>query len=229
MMEHAIKDADRIAILDALLVRVPFEGWTERSLRMASEDAGLAASDARAAFPGGLADALRALYRHWDERMIAALDQTDLPAMRIRDRIATAVRIRLGLHHDHREALRRLAALQLTPAYAGDASRALYRTVDAMWRAAGDTATDYNFYTKRALLTGVYTSTTLFWLNDRSPDHRASWAFLDRRIDDVMGIQKLRGRWDRTVTGIADSFRRSARRFGVKRRRKPYGWRSPPA
>ena len=74
------------------------------------------------------------------------------------------------------------------------ALKLLYRTVDAIWYAAGDNATDFNFYTKRALLAGVYSSTVLYWLNDKSAGCADSWSFLDRRIDEVMQVPKLLGR-----------------------------------
>lgn len=201
MSDRIVNDEGRGAILDALLERAAFDGWTERTLQAAAADAGYDAALARAAFPGGLQDALARLYEQWDEAMIASLDEDEIQSLRIRERIALAVRTRLSQHVRHREALRRLVAVQMMPSHAPAASRALYRTVDAMWRAAGDTATDYNFYTKRGLLAGVYSSTFLFWLNDKSPEFSASWAFLDRRIENVMGIQKLRGKLDKLKPG----------------------------
>ena len=71
----------------------------------------------------------------------------------------------------------------------------LYRTVDAIWYAAGDTSADFNFYTKRATLAGVFSSTLFYWLNDRSEGNEATWAFLDRRIDDVMRFEKFKGQF----------------------------------
>ena len=94
----------------------------------------------------------------------------------------------------HREALRHVLSFLALPQNAPLGLKCLYRTVDAMWRAAGDTATDYNFYTKRMLLSGVYGSTLLYWLDDESADYEDSWAFLDRRIADVMTIEKTKGR-----------------------------------
>ena len=123
--------------------------------------------------------------------------------MRIRDRIATAVRTRLDLLAPHKEAVRRAVAFEALPGNAPRALKAVYHTVDAMWHAAGDTATDWNFYTKRALLAGVYTSTVLIWLGDQSEDCAETWAFLDRRIEDVMRIEKAKAK----VRGFADAWR----------------------
>jgi ubiquinone biosynthesis protein COQ9 len=102
--------------------------------------------------------------------------------------------------------VRRALALLSLPFNAGLALKLLYKTVDAMWYAAGDTSTDFNFYTKRATLAGVYSSTLLYWLADRSPGSEATWDFLDRRIDDVMKIEKLKSRvksWTGSTTRAA--------------------------
>ena len=120
------------------------------------------------------------------------MEKEGVASLKIRDRIKSAVRIRLERHAGNREAARRALALLSLPFNAPLALRLLYRTVDAMWYAAGDTSTDFNFYTKRATLAGVYSSTLLYWLNDRSPGGEATWGFLDRRIDDVMKIEKLK-------------------------------------
>ena len=120
------------------------------------------------------------------------MEKEGVAGLKIRDRIKGAVRIRLERHAGEREAVRRALAVLSLPFNAGLALKLLYKTVDAMWYAAGDTSTDFNFYTKRATLAGVYSSTLLYWLNDRSPGSEATWAFLDRRIDDVMKIEKLK-------------------------------------
>ena len=117
------------------------------------------------------------------------------------DRVATAVRVRLEALGPHREAVSRGLAFLALPHNAALGTRCLYRTVDAIWYAAGDTATDYNFYTKRLLLAGVYTSTLLFWLNDRSEGYAQTWAFLDRRIGEVM---RIGGTLGRTVGSLLD-------------------------
>jgi ubiquinone biosynthesis protein COQ9 len=111
------------------------------------------------------------------------------------------VRARLEQLAPHREAVRRALSYLALPQNAALGAKCLYRTVDAIWYAAGDTATDYNFYTKRLLLAGVYSSTVLFWLNDKSEGYAETWAFLDRRIAEVV---KLGGALGRTVGGLLD-------------------------
>ncbi len=172
----------------------PFEGWTVSALQQAAENAGYKKTDVIRVFPGGAIEAADMFSHLGDEKMLEALQNYSLDAMKIRDRIATAVRVRLSAHETHREALRKIAALHAMPFYAGHGLRCLYDTVDAIWRAAGDTSTDFNFYTKRLLLAGVYSSTLLYWLNDKSAGHAASWAFLGRRIENVMQIQKIKGK-----------------------------------
>lgn len=200
----------RRLLLAAALPHVPFDGWSRQCLRAAARDAGLSAAQTRIAFPRGAADLVDFHARQGDRRMEAVLATRDLSALRIRERIATAVRLRLETADGGREAARRLLALAATPSHMAWAARALYRTVDAIWYAIGDDSTDVNFYTKRALLAGVYASALLVWLNDESEDSAATWAFLDRRIEDVMRIQKARGRLERAVGRLPSPWRRAA-------------------
>ena len=186
--------AERRAILDKALDHVPFDGWSERSLRQGAADAGFDDTMWRRAFPGGAADAIAFWSAETDREMAAALAEQDITSLKIRERIAAAVRWRLEALAPHREAARRALSHLSQPQHAGLGLRCLYRTVDEMWHAAGDTATDFNFYTKRGLLAGVYSSTILFWLDDSSEGHAATWSFLDRRIADVMRFPKVTAR-----------------------------------
>jgi len=129
-----------------------------------------------------------------DLRTVAALEAVGADGLKIRDRIKLAVRTRIEQTVGGKESVRRGVAMLALPFNAGLALKLLYRTVDAIWYGAGDTSTDFNFYTKRATLAGVYSSTLLYWLNDRSEGNEASWSFLDRRIDDVMRFEKLKAR-----------------------------------
>ena len=191
--EHV--DLDRDALLDAALAHVPFDGWNMRALERGAADLGLAPATARLAFPGGGIDALAHFMTRSDRRMCAALAARDLAAMRIRERIVTAIRLRLEEVAPHREAVRRAVALLALPQHAALSARSLWHTADLIWRAAGDRATDYNYYTKRLILVGVYSSTLLVWLGDDTPDFADTRAFLDRRIDDVMQFEKAKAAW----------------------------------
>jgi ubiquinone biosynthesis protein COQ9 len=184
----------RDAILLAALPHVPFDGWTRRAMRRGAEDIGRTASDADRAFPYGAADMVIHYSDLADRQMAAELERRGVAKMKVRDRIATAIRVRLEQAAPHKDAVRRALSILALPGNASAALRALYRTVDAIWIAAGDTATDWNFYTKRALLAGVFSTTVLCWLDDTSDGNAETWDFLDRRIADVMQVPKLTAR-----------------------------------
>lgn len=199
---HAAEDqrfvAARERLLDAALPHVVFDGWTETALRHAiaelgaekSPEKGDYAALARLAFPRGGIDMALAFHRRADRQLSQALDRADLQSMRIRDRIAFCVRKRIEIVAPHREAVRRGASLFALPINAPEGARAVWGTADLIWNRCGDTATDYNWYTKRAILASVISSTKLFWLGDNSTDYTATWAFLDRRIENVMQFEK---------------------------------------
>jgi ubiquinone biosynthesis protein COQ9 len=147
-------------------------------------------------------------HRQADIEMVRALQaHPGLASLRTRERVALAIRLRLEANAGHREAIRQALSFLALPTNAPLGAKCLYRTVDAIWYAAGDKATDFSFYTKRGLLAGVYSATVLYWLNDRSEGAADSWAFLDRRIADVMKLYELRARLDRLVAQLPDPFR----------------------
>lgn len=176
-------------MLDAALMQVPFDGWSETAFRAAATEAGLSEAEARALFPRGAPDMAMAFHRRCDRALAAALAAADLGAMRFRDRVAHAVRLRLDLVEDHRESVRRGATLFALPIHAADGARLIWETADTIWTGLGDRSEDLNWYTKRAILAGVYSATLLYWLGDQSPGSAASWAFLDRRIGEVMRFE----------------------------------------
>lgn len=192
------------AILAAALAHAGFDGWSDATLRAAAAEAGVSAGRARLAFPAGAPDLVAFYVAEADRRMAEALREKDLPSMKIRERITTAIRTRLEQAEGERDAVRRAAALFALPQNAGLSLRSLYGTVDAMWRAAGDTSTDHNFYTKRLTLAAVYSSVLLYWLGDDSEGRQATWAFLDRRIQNVMDFEKFKARLP-DLGGVAEA------------------------
>ena len=178
-------------LLDAALMHVAFDGWSEVTFDAAIEDAEVDATVARALFPRGAVDLAVAYHRRGDAEMVARLAAEDLSEMRFRDRVAFAVRARIEAAQD-REVVRRGSTLFALPMYAGDGAKLIWGTADAIWTALGDTSRDVNWYTKRATLSAVYGSTVLFWLGDDSDGNEATWAFLDRRIEDVMRFEKVK-------------------------------------
>lgn len=183
-------DDTKDRVLDAALVHVPFDGWSEKTLRAAAAESGVDAALARALFPRGGVDLALAYHARGDGEMMVRLAAMDLTAQRYRDRIATAIRTRLELADQ--ELVRRGSTLFSLPQYAGDGAKAVWGTADRIWTALGDTSQDLNWYTKRATLSAVYGATVLYWLGDTSDGHHATWEFLDRRIDGVMQVEKLK-------------------------------------
>ncbi len=180
-------------ILDAALPAIAFDGWTMGALETAATSIGLTPFDVKRAFPGGVLEAVDLFVKRADEQMIAALP-ADYAKQKIREKIAIAVMVRLRQQLPHREAVRRALAVYAMPWNAAHAMQRTYDTVDAIWRAAGDTSTDYNFYTKRLILSKVYASTMTVWLNDNSADLAETEAFLRRRIENVMQFEKFKAK-----------------------------------
>jgi ubiquinone biosynthesis protein COQ9 len=179
------------ALLDAILMHVAFDGWSRTSFDAAVADAGVDPVVADALFPRGAVDLAVAYHKQGDQVMIRQIAATDLSDMRFRDRVAFAVRERLEAAED-REAVRRGTTLFALPQYAADGAKLIWGTSDAIWTALGDTSDDFNWYTKRATLSGVYSATVLFWLGDDSLGSEDTWAFLDRRIENVMQFEKFK-------------------------------------
>ena len=178
-------------LLDAALMHVPFDGWSNTTFEAAITDAGIERTVARAACPRGAVDLAVAYHKRGDAQMLARLTEEDLSDMRYRDKIAAALRFRLEVVSD-KETVRRGTTMFALPQYAGDGAKLIWGTCDAIWDALGDTSDDVNWYTKRATLSGVYSATVLYWLGDTSQGHSATWEFIDRRIDNVMQIEKLK-------------------------------------
>jgi len=212
MARAAGRDRLRERLLFASLAHVPFDGWTRAALAAAARDLKLEPAAADSAFPGGMTELVEFFNRLADRRMLEALEGRDLTALRVGERIAAAVRLRLEHNAPYREAMRRGLAFLALPQNAALGARLLFRTVNAIWYAAGDSSTDYNFYTKRALLAGVYAATVLYWLNDRSEGAAETWAFLDRRLADAMRVPRALGRLGKLAEKLPDPFRLFRRR-----------------
>lgn len=186
---HAV-DSDAATIIAAALVHVPFDGWTTDALVAGAADSGFSAEDVARLFPGGAVDAVVMHSALADGAMVAAFgsmsDQPDRVHLMIREMIL----IRLDQAATHKEAVRRGLSLLAVPANALASAKALYATVDAMWRAAGQLDTDISFYTKRATLAAVYSATLLAWIADTTGDRAVIEGFLDRRLQDVARLPK---------------------------------------
>ena len=180
----------REAVLKAALPEIAEKGFSEDVLAHAGKKLGFKPIEVNSAFPHGAASLVEE-FSHWaDARMGAKLKNSKEKG--IRARVTAAVRARIEAMATHKEAARRAAAFLALPNHAPLGMKLLYRTVDAMWRAAGDRSTDFSFYTKRATLAGVYGATLLYWLADKSESNKNTWSFLDHRIADVMKFEKFK-------------------------------------
>jgi len=182
------------AVLKEALKDAAFDGFTDGMLAKAGKKAGADKDALTRLFPEGVLSLIEYFSASVDAAMEEKLQALDLSKRKIRERIKLAVLTRLALLAPNKEAARRAAAMMTLPVNAGRASKLMYRTVDAMWRAAGDTSTDFNFYTKRGILAGVYGSTLVRWFNDTGEDETATEAFLDARIENVMQFEKFKAK-----------------------------------
>ncbi|MBN2973305.1 COQ9 family protein [Roseomonas aeriglobus] len=190
--EDATLDEIRSALAPEVAANAAFDGWNVRAVEAAAAALGIDADVARLAFPGGPVDMIDAWFAHIDAEMHARLPAEALAAMKIRQRITTLVETRLEIAAPNREALRRALAILALPQNALRAARLGWRSADVMWRAAGDTATDYNHYTKRAMLGTVYAATIAVFLDDDTEDFADTRAFLARRIENIMQFEKVK-------------------------------------
>ena len=184
----------RSRVVAAALPHVPFDGWSDKTLAAAAREAGVDPGAARVAFPRGGIDLMLAYHRSRDAALPGKLAAMDLEGLRFRDKVAVAIDTRLGLVAGERDVVRRGVALCALPFHAGDGARALWGTADAIWSALGDTSTDYNWYSKRATLSAIYSSALLYWLGDDSQGGARTREFTRRRIDDLMRFEKTKAK-----------------------------------
>jgi ubiquinone biosynthesis protein COQ9 len=192
------RGVERDRALDAMLSHVPFDGWTRQSLRLGLADAGMPEDEADLLFPGGAIDMVEAFCDLADRRM--EQEAASIAETRVSARVRAVIALRLRQNHPHKEAIRRAIAVLAFPGNVRAATGCAARTVDAIWRTAGDRSADFSWYTKRAILGSVYSATLLFWLRDFSEDDAETLAFLDRRLAGVGRIGSLRRRTETMLT-----------------------------
>ncbi len=205
----------RAQILDAFAPHAARQGWTEAAFKAAVAEAGLSEGEAQLACPKGAFELFDAFAARADAAMLAALDQLDLQKMRYRDRVKAAVQVRLQAQAPYKQAARAMTRALAQPFRAPEAARLIWRTADLIWRALGDTSTDGNFYSKRAILSGVLASTYARWFSDDSDDNSETWTFLDARIENVMQFEKFKARLKPLGEGVERALSVAARfRYG---------------
>ena len=188
--DAALKDA----VLAAALKDAAFDGFTDNVLTKAGRAAGVAKDKLARLFPDGPLSLIEFYSHSVDAQMEKILAGMDLAKRKIRDRIRLAVLTRLSILKPDKEAARRAAALLSLPMHLALGAKLMYASVDAIWRAVGDKSTDFNFYTKRGILAGVYGSVLMRWFNDTSEDESATAAFLDARVENVMQFEKFKAK-----------------------------------
>lgn len=197
MIENAAEltlDELRLALAPAIADSAVFDGWSDAALAMAAEIEGVDPDVARLAYKGGAMAMIRAWIDGVDAAMAAEWPQEKLAELKIRERIRVLVQFRLDAVAGQEEAVRRALAIMAMPQNAVESAKIGWRSADLMWRLAGDTATDYNHYTKRTILAGIYAATLTHFINDESDGKAATRAFLDRRIEGVMKFEKVKAK-----------------------------------
>ncbi|MXO49205.1 COQ9 family protein [Erythrobacter vulgaris] len=201
MVEAATEIADltldelRLALAPAVADAAIFDGWSEEAVSMAAQQMGADVDVARLAFKGGPIEMVFAWIEAVDISMAAAFPEDVIAPMKIRERIRALVQFRLDAVAGQEEALRRALAIMALPQNVAQSAKRGWRSADLMWRLAGDTATDYNHYTKRAILASIYGATVAVFVDDASEGKAETRAFLDRRIDGVMKFEKVKAKW----------------------------------
>jgi ubiquinone biosynthesis protein COQ9 len=201
MTDAAPSDLFRDRLLDAMLETVPETGWTDAGLARAAAKAGLTDGQVQLATPNGVADLLNLLGKRAAQAAEARLSQPDIQGMKIREKVATAVRAWLAFLEPHKAAVKRAAG---SPANLLTGPKGLWAAADAIWAGLGDKSTDYNWYTKRMILSGVIGSTLVAWLG--AEDQAQVDAFLDRRIENVMQFEKFKGELRATISKMPNPF-----------------------
>ena len=190
--EDTTLDEIREGLAAGIASNAAFDGWGDTARDAAADAAGVDRDVAKVAFPGGAVDMIAAWFEAIDRAMLEKLPAETLATMKIRAKITALVEARLEAIGPNREALRRALAILAMPQNLVRGAKLGWHAADLMWRAAGDTATDYNHYTKRTILAGVYAATVTVFLDDESEGHADTRAFLGRRIEGIMQFEKTK-------------------------------------
>ena len=204
MTQDLTLDEIRAKLAPGIAANAAFDGWSDAARDMAAQAEGIDTDIAALAFKDGPVDMIDAWFAHIDGVMLTAVPPERLALMKIREKITALVEARLDATSIDRESLRRALAILALPQNLAKATRLGWRTVDTIWRAAGDVSTDYNYYTKRTILLGVYASTITVFLDDESEGLAETRAFLGRRIDGIIQFEKAKaGFLKRTEHGFS--------------------------
>ena len=184
-------DPEVLKLMQAALPNVAFDGWSNSTFVAAYREANISERKARLLCPRGALDLAVAFHKWGDDQFETSFKRKRISKLKVREKIKKAVELRIKLASD-KEAVRRGVALFALPIYAFEGSRLIWDTADLIWELIGDNSEDYNWYSKRTILSAVYASTVLYWLGDDSEGNKETWHFLDRRIEDVMKFENAK-------------------------------------
>jgi ubiquinone biosynthesis protein COQ9 len=206
-MKSPLAERDRDRLIEAVLPEIAFDGWSHAALHLAARQIGMAAPEAEALFPRGAPDMVAAFSRWADHRMLDRFETAPPAEEGTSARVKRAICLRFEIVAPWREAVRHALSVLAMPPHAALGARLLYETVDGIWYAAGDTATDFSFYTKRATLAGIYAAALFYWLEDRSEGFADTRAFIDRRLSELKHLTAARQRLDAALARLPNPFR----------------------
>ncbi len=190
--EHLSLDEAKQRIIKAADMHIPFDGLSEEALRAAASDAGVPEDLVRAAFPKGAVDLGVEMHMAGDRELAERMATEDMSALRYSEKVARGIMIRLEIAGRGKESVRKAASFFALPLHAAAGSKCIWNTADTIWTSLGDTSDDLNWYSKRTILSGVYSASFLYWLGDDTPDMSMTKAFVDRRIENVMQFEKTK-------------------------------------
>ena len=209
-------DPEVLKLMLTALPNVAFDGWSNSTFVAACREADISERKARLFCPRGALDLAIAFHKWGDDQFETAFTKNKISELKVREKIKKAVELRIKLASD-KEAVRRGVVLFALPIYAFEGSRLIWDTSDLIWELIGDNSEDYNWYSKRAILSAVYASTVLYWLGDNSEGSEETWHFLDRRIEDVMKfetakVQLKTNKFTKEFSGLTEKFLKTIKR-----------------
>ena len=209
-------DPEVLKLMLAALPNVAFDGWSNSTFVAACREADISERKARLFCPRGALDLAVAFHKWGDEQFEISFKKKRISKLKVREKIKKAVELRIKLASD-KEAVRRGVALFALPIYAFEGSRLIWDTADLIWELIGDNSEDYNWYSKRTILSAVYAATVLYWLGDNSEENKETWHFLDRRIEDVMKfetakVQLKTNKFTKEFSGLTEKFLKTIKR-----------------
>ena len=209
-------DPEVLKLMLAALPNVAFDGWSNSTFVAACREADISEGKARLFCPRGALDLAVAFHKWGDDQFEATFTKKKISQLKVREKIRKAVELRIKLASD-KEAVRRGVVLFSLPIYAFEGSRLIWDTSDLIWELIGDNSEDYNWYSKRTILSAVYATTVLYWLGDNSEESEETWHFLDRRIKDVMRFENAKvqletNKFTKEFNGLTRNFLKKIKR-----------------